>query len=182
MVASPILTERLELVPFSLVFLDALLAARPADAASEAGIAIPHGWPDEHDKRFLRLRAEQLRKDPARGEWPVRAVTLREPDRPMIGHAGFHGPPGINGLRADDALELGYTVFEEFRGRGFATEAARGLIEWARDERGIRHFIASVAPGNAPSLAIVRRLGFEHTGEVWDEEDGRELVFELVLA
>ena len=70
-------------------------------------------------------------------------------------------------------------MFEEFRGRGYATEAARALLAWACDEHGIRHFIASVAPGNAPSLAIVRRLGFVETGRQWDEEDGEELVFEL---
>jgi hypothetical protein len=35
---------------------------------------------------------------------------------------------------------------------------------------------------NAPSLAIVRRLGFVQTGEYWDDEDGLELVFELDVA
>jgi RimJ/RimL family protein N-acetyltransferase len=38
--------------------------------------------------------------------------------------------------------------------------------------------IASVSPENAPSLAVIRKLGFEQTGEQWDEEDGLELVFE----
>ena len=87
----------------------------------------------------------------------------------------------MNGPGADDAVEIGYTIFEPWRGRGYATEAARALMEWARAEHGIRRFIASVAPGNAPSLAIVRRLGFEQTGEQWDEEDGLELVWERLV-
>jgi RimJ/RimL family protein N-acetyltransferase len=99
----------------------------------------------------------------------------------MIGHAGFHGPPGVNGPGAADAVEVGYTIYEPHRGKGYATEAARALIGWARDERAIRHFIASVAPDNVPSLALVRRLGFVQTGTQWDEEDGEELVFELAL-
>jgi ribosomal-protein-alanine N-acetyltransferase len=41
--------------------------------------------------------------------------------------------------------------------------------------------IASIAPDNDPSLAIVRKLGFEQTGEQWDDEDGLELVFQLEL-
>jgi RimJ/RimL family protein N-acetyltransferase len=97
----------------------------------------------------------------------------------MIGHAGFHGQPGVNGKQDPEAVELGYTIFEPHRGRGYATEAARALMDWAATEKGIRRFIASVAPTNDPSLAIVKKLGFVHTGEQWDEEDGLELVFEL---
>lgn len=88
----------------------------------------------------------------------------------------------MNGQRRPDAVELGYTVFAQFRGRGYATEAAAGLIRWARDERGVRAILASVAPGNEPSLAIVRKLGFVQVSEQWDDEDGLELVFELASA
>jgi [ribosomal protein S5]-alanine N-acetyltransferase len=179
MVTPPIATERLELVPLSLDAMDALIAGRRSEAASIAGVGVPKGWPDNHDAGFLALRARQLRENPARAEWPVYAIALRDAGRTMIGHAGFHGPPGINSLRAEDAVEFGYTVFEPFRSRGYATETVGALLEWARDERGIRHFVLSVAPTNDPSLAIVRRFGFEQTGSQWDEEDGEELVFEL---
>ena len=37
---------------------------------------------------------------------------------------------------------------------------------------------ATVAPDNAPSLAVVDRAGFRHVGEQEDEVDGLELVFE----
>ena len=62
---------------------------------------------------------------------------------------------------------------------GLSTLLAAALLDWAQSEHEIRHFIASVAPANAPSLAIVRKLGFVQTGDQWDEEDGLELVFEL---
>ena len=175
---APIRSERLELVALSAPFLEALLAGRVADAGAVAGIAIPAGWPDDHDRRFLELRAAQMRAEPAREQW-VRAVVARQPDRPMIGHAGFHGPPGTNGPRTPGALELGYTIFPSFRGRGYATEAASALMRWAEQAHGVRHFIASAAPDNAPSLAVLRKLGFVQTGTQWDDEDGKELVFEL---
>ena len=178
MVAAQIVTERLELVPLPLTAMEPLLAGRRSEAASISGVRIPEWWPDEHDARFLKLRARQLRENPTRAEWPVYAIALRDADRTMIGHAGFHGPPGINSLRAEDAVEFGYTVFEAFRRRGYATEAAQALLGSAR-ERGIRHFVLAVAPTNEPSLAMVRRFGFEETGSQWDEEDGEELIFEL---
>ena len=168
-------------MPLSPAFLEALLAHRLDDAGALAGTVVPAGWPDDHDRRFLELRAAQMHDEPARQQW-VRAVVLRQPDRPMVGHAGFHGPPGTNGARKPGALELGYTIFEPFRGRGYATEAATALMAWARAAHGVRHFIASVSPDNAPSLAVVRKLGFVETGRQWDEEDGEELVFELPIA
>jgi RimJ/RimL family protein N-acetyltransferase len=75
-------------------------------------------------------------------------------------------------------LEVGYRIFPEHRRRGYATEAVRALLDWARAQ-GIDRFIASVGPKNAPSLALVRQLGFREVGCHWDDEDGEELEFEL---
>jgi [ribosomal protein S5]-alanine N-acetyltransferase len=169
-------TERLDLVLLTPV-LDDLVEGRRDRAAAAIGAAIPAWWPDEHDLGFLRFRRDQAAREPSAGEWLVRAVVLRK-TREMIGHAGFHGPPGVNALKDERAVELGYTVFPEQRGRGYATETVEGLIRWA-DEHGIRAFVASVGPDNEPSLAIVRKLDFTHVGEHWDEEDGRELEFRL---
>jgi RimJ/RimL family protein N-acetyltransferase len=172
----PIRTERLQLVPLSPRFLDALLAGRREDAESALGLAVPGDWPDEHDRRFLDLRRNQVQADPAREEWLPFAIAL---DERMIGHIGFHGPPGVNGPKKPHALEVGYTVFEPWRRRGYATEAVVGVLDWAQAKHGVRHFVASVSPQNEPSLAIVHRLGFRKTGTQWDDEDGEELVFEL---
>jgi RimJ/RimL family protein N-acetyltransferase len=96
----------------------------------------------------------------------------------MAGHIGFHGPPGVNARREPDAVELGYTVFPEHRRNGFATEAVRGLLEYAH-AHGIHRFVASVGPENEPSLRLVHGLGFVEVGRHWDEEDGDELELEL---
>jgi [ribosomal protein S5]-alanine N-acetyltransferase len=173
-----IVSDRLELILLSPQAIEAILEGRRADAERELDASIPAGWPNEHDAGFLRYRQRQLERTPQAEPWLVRAVILREPARRMIGHAGFHGQPGVNGKQDPEAVELGYTIFEQHRGHGYATEAAQALMDWAEAEKGIHRFIASVAPTNDPSLAIVKKLGFVQTGEQWDEEDGLELVFE----
>jgi RimJ/RimL family protein N-acetyltransferase len=70
-------------------------------------------------------------------------------------------------------------VLPPYRRRGYALEAARGLMDWAGREHGVRLFRLSIAPDNAPSLAMTAQMGFHRTGEQMDEEDGLELVFEL---
>jgi len=49
-------------------------------------------------------------------------------------------------------------------------------------ERGARVLRASVAPQNAPSLALVQGAGFVHVGVEMDEIDGLELVYERPAA
>jgi [ribosomal protein S5]-alanine N-acetyltransferase len=166
-------TERLELVWLSPQLVEAILDARH----DELGFTVPDGWPDAHDRRFLAYRLRQMGSDEALGRWLVRGIVLPETGE-LIGHVGFHGPPGINSLKSPDAVEVGYTIFPKHRRQGYATEAVVGLLDWARAE-GIHRFVASVGPGNEPSLAIVRRLGFVEVGRHWDDEDGEELEFEL---
>ena len=97
----------------------------------------------------------------------------------MIGHAGFHGPPGVNSTQDPEAVEYGYKIFPSYRGRGFATEAAVMLMDLAEERAGTRRFVLAIGPHNQPSLAIAQKLGFRRSGERMDEEDGLELVFEL---
>lgn len=179
MIVEAIRSERLELVWLSPQLIEALIERRRDEAEQIGGFAVPAGWPDEHDARFLALRLRQTNKDPSRGPWYVRAIVLPAEDRPMIGHVGFHGPPGVNSRRDPLAVEIGYTVFPDHRRRGYATEAVQALLAHAQAQ-GVRRFVASVGPENEPSLAIVRRLGFVEVGRHRDDEDGEELEFELV--
>jgi ribosomal-protein-alanine N-acetyltransferase len=177
-----IASERLELVSMSPAFIASVLDEEREEAESLAGLKLPEDWPDAHDRRFLAFRLRQMREQPELEPWFVYGVVLPDSERPLIGHAGFHGPPGTNAVKAADAIEVGYTIFEPYRQRGYATEVVRALIDWASREHAIRHFVASIAPGNEPSLALVRRLGFDQTGRHWDEEDGEELEFELRIS
>jgi RimJ/RimL family protein N-acetyltransferase len=167
--------DRLDLVPLSLAFLDAVLSGRRADAETIAALKLPEGWPDERDRRLLRLRRDQIGQAPGYQQWLIRAIVLAGDGRTMVGHIGFHGPPQIVGR-----AELGYSVVADQRRRGYAIEAARTLMDWAAREHDIRRFFVSIAPDNAASLAMAAKLGFARVGEQIDEEDGLEYVFELV--
>ena len=157
--------------------IEALLARDVAKASELLDAGVPEDLLAGQEG-FARLRLEQMQRDPSLQEWLVRAVVLRD-SREVAGHAGFHGMAGKNSKCDPSAVEIGYTILPPYRGRGLATEAAQALMTWARAEHGIPRFILSISPDNDPSLAIARKLGFVQTGEVWDDEDGIELVFEL---
>lgn len=173
-----VLTPRLVLRTMSAAFLEAAFDDDLPAAEALIGLRVPEEWFAE--KHLMQLRLEDLARDPAYLDWSLRAVGLRS-TREMVGYVGFHtrpNPPYLQPLVAD-AVELGYTVFEPCRARGFATEAVIGLIGWAHRTAGIDNFVVSIAPDNEPSRAIAARLGFRRVGEHTDEFDGFEEVFLL---
>lgn len=157
-------------------FLASVLQGRREEAAALLEVELPDEFPSKHDRGFLELRLRQMREDERFLTWCPSAVVL---DGLMIGHAGYHGPPGTNSTQNPEAVEYGYQIFPDHRGRGYATQAATMLMDLAEERAGIRHFVLAVSPENEPSLAIVRKLGFVRTGEQIDEEDGLEHIFEL---
>ncbi len=156
-------------------FIEAVLEGRQAAAETMESLKLPPRWGGEkREDRLLRRRLEQMRQDPSLRPWLLRAMVTRTPDRTMIGFINFHGRPDRR-----NAAELGYTVMPEFRRRGHATEAVKGMMDWAVREHGVTLFIVSISPDNAPSLAMAGKLGFLQVGTQMDEEDGLELVLEL---
>lgn len=174
MLVPSILSQRLDLVSLSPEIIEALLSGRRENAEALLGCTIAAEWPRDVE-RVLRRRLEQMRQDASVQSWLLRAMVLREAGRLVIGHINFHGRPDGRGT-----VEVGYSVLPAYRRQGYAGEAVIALFTWAFREHGINHFAASVRPDNEPSLALVRKLGFRQTGRQWDEEDGEELVFELL--
>jgi RimJ/RimL family protein N-acetyltransferase len=69
------------------------------------------------------------------------------------------GVVGLFGLSRADGPRLGYWVVHERRGRGFATEAARLLVEWALAQAAFERLFIDVEPGNVASARVAERLG-----------------------
>lgn len=169
---SAIRTERLRLEPLRADAIEAFLAGEVDLAEQLQGVRLPAELATE--RFFLDLQLGRMRGRPDGAEWCARLM-IRTGDGVVVGHCGFHGPPDDPDV---GRAEIGYTVLDPYRGQGYATEAARALVEWALDGRSPVVF-ASVSPGNAASLGVVSRLGFERTGSQVDEIDGEEWVFQL---
>lgn len=172
---APISTPRLELVPLTAPFLEACLVGDRPAAEAVLGAALPDDW--QAELPILRFFLGRVTADAATLPWLARAIVLRE-GQLAVGHCGFHGPPGMPHLEpyAPGGVEMGYTVFPAFRRHGYASEAVRGLMGWAAG-RSVPSFVLSIAPANAPSQAIARRLGFVRVGSHEDPEDGLEEIF-----
>ncbi|HTN97839.1 MAG TPA: GNAT family N-acetyltransferase, partial [Nordella sp.] len=96
-----------------------------------------------------------------------------------VGYVNFHGCPARHDMaEREDCAEFGYTIFAKYRRQGYVEETVHALMDWAK-ERGARHFIFSIAPGNAASQGLAAKLGARKIGVQIDEEDGPEDVLLL---
>lgn len=163
----------IELAILSASVLEALVAGS-IDRASEAfGRTLPdylieYNW-------LWSFRLAQVTEDPATNPWLVRVV-IDSDTREIVGHAGFHGPPDENGM-----VEIGYTIAENYRRRGYARATAAALIEYAAADPTVTTVRASIRPDNVASLATISPFGFTQVGEQMDEIDGLELIFEMTV-
>ncbi len=99
---------------------------------------------------------------------PTRLV-VHAADGTLIGETGFDGPPDGSGT-----VEVGYSIVPNYRGRGFASEATRVLIERAFERSGIRRITAKCLNDNVASLKKLEKLGMRHVSSA-----GETLRFEL---
>jgi RimJ/RimL family protein N-acetyltransferase len=84
-----------------------------------------------------------------------------------IGAAGFKGPPDAAGM-----VEIAYGVAPSFEGQGYATEAAAGLVAFARETPRVELIRAHTLPVANASTRVLAKCGFRHVGEVIDPNDG----------
>ena len=73
-------------------------------------------------------------------------------------------PVGICGLVKRDSLpgvDIGYAFLPAFRGKGYAFEAATGVVRHARDVLGLRRLYAITSTDNAVSIRVLEKLGMK---------------------
>jgi ribosomal-protein-alanine N-acetyltransferase len=78
--------------------------------------------------------------------------------------------------------DLGYALLPAWRGGGYVFEAARAVLDEARDRLGLESANAIVSPGNAASIHLLEKLGMRRQGPVrMPGDDDDILLFSVAL-
>ncbi|MFJ4831595.1 GNAT family N-acetyltransferase [Streptomyces sp. NPDC088747] len=160
--AEAISTARLDLLPLRVEH-----AREMAEVLSDPALhAFTGGAPADADA--LRTRYERLvggSPDPAVTWWNW--VLGHREDECLVGT--------VQATVAQDVVEIAWVVGTPWQGRGFAGEAARGLVEWLGRRPRLRTVIAHVHPGHLASAAVARTAGLTATDRFEDGEVRWEL-------
>jgi len=160
-------TPRLRLVPCTPEHLVGLIQ-------HPAGFAELTGFPAAEGLRNFFASGEvspewlaQLEKSSGPDPWRYGFFVLERESGTAIGTAGFKGPP-----EETDMVEIAYGIVPAFEGRGYASEAAGALVEFARASGEVRLVRAHTLPERNASARVLEKCGFRLVGEVVDPEDG----------
>jgi RimJ/RimL family protein N-acetyltransferase len=165
-------TERLVIRPFRPKDIEAFVGYR-----SNPEVARYQSW-----DMFGRSQAESFVAHMATlhpgvpGQWFQFAVADRSTDE-LLGDTAVC-------VDAEDPTraELGFTFAAASQGKGYATEAVRATIEYAFERLGVEVVVAVTDARNAPSMALLDRIGMTHVSTEHVEFKGEwcdELTYEL---
>ena len=141
-----------------------------ANTASPVPLSAYFAGPDW--RGVWQRRSRQVEEDPASAAW-VTGVIWDEQQHLAVGRAGYHGPPDAAGM-----VEIGYAVDPAYRRRGYARAALEALLQRATDEPQVHTVRVTISPDNQASYELASGYGFTEVGEQWDDEDGREIIYE----
>ena len=157
-------TDNLHLIPCELVHLEAILRDKRA-LAEILQVTVPDGWP--HFPEAFPYLYEIYKSDPSPTGWPS-YFFIHPKEEALVGSGGFKNTPDDSGV-----VEIGYEIAAEYMNRGFATEAARGMIDYAFSHEQVKAVIAhTLAEANA-SNKVLQKVGMTFAGEVEDPQDGK---------
>ena len=143
------------------------LVLRPVTAGDHAAL-LAH-WTQPDVRRFLfdgaALSAAEVAEtiEESIGDFAARGfgvwlIELGSVAGPVSTAAGLVGTAGLRPLEGS-GLEIFYSLAPGAWGHGYATEAARAVVEYGLGPLGLPEVLAEVDEGNAASVAVVKRLG-----------------------
>ena len=160
-------TPRLRIRPFALDDLDAVHRLLDVELGSEGALT------RDERQRWLQWTILSYRElaqlhQPPYGD---RAIVLKRTEK-LIGACGYapvlDAFGQIPALRRGDAERTGltspevglyYALSPAHRGHGYATEAARALVDHAFDRLRLARLVATTTHDNGGSIGVMRRLG-----------------------
>ena len=134
-------------------------AAADLSAGGTGGFEWIEGGPFEGTRDAASMIMKAYEAGVHRPEWGL-FVLVRTEDGRAVGGMGYHGCPDEEGR-----AEVGYDLTQAARGKGYATEALRGLARWALAHDDVKSLFATVDRTNAPSQGVLSRAGFSRVSE-----------------
>jgi RimJ/RimL family protein N-acetyltransferase len=154
--AQPFSTSRLDVLPLRVEHAEEMAEVLGDPVLHEFIGGAPHS-PEALRARYARLAAGS--PDPA-VSWCNWVLRVRQ-GQALVGT--------VQATVVEGGAEIAWVVGSGWQGRGFASEAAVGLVEWL-EQQGVREVVAHIHPDHHASAAVATAAGLTATTEHQDGE------------
>lgn len=153
-------TERLTLRPFTMDDAPAVQTLASAYEIALNTLSISHPYPEGAAAEWLATHDDDFAQN--------RIIHFGLDDGEVVGAMGLI-------LKGDAIGEIGYWIGVPFWGRGYASEAAREVMRYGFEERGLVRIYAAHFGRNAASGRVLQKARMQYEGTLrrhlkkWDE-------------
>ncbi len=164
-----LVTERLVLRPLREDDADAVQVLAGDYAIADTTLSIPHPYEDGMAERWIAAHSSQFEL----GTHAVFAIELAADQRVV-------GAISLTLERNFSKAELGYWVGKPFWNHGYATEAARRIVEYGFHNLGLNRISSRHLVRNPASGKVMQKIGMRHEGTLredtvkWDQFEDLE--------
>jgi len=157
-------TSRLILIPWTLELVDAFIENDQAAAERALDVRFPDPFgPPPETGDVLQFFRDSIEHDASNGAFVVHMI-VRKDDRMAVGNIGLVAPD-----EAGRAM-YGYSVYPEFEGNGYASEAAKAMVEFGLSLDSVSTVYATIPVGHTASEIVSSRAGLTLTPHQIEDE------------
>lgn len=128
---------------------------QPFSLINQDPIVMKH-FPNTLDLKQTQALVERIEKHFSEHGYGLYACILKETQQ-CIGFVGLNQPSFDAPFMP--AVEIGWRLAFDCHGKGYATEAARQILNFAFTELGLDEVISFTVPANKPSIRVMEKIG-----------------------
>lgn len=168
-------TQRLTLRPADISYLHSTHAYAGDPQNTKFMMFLPYADEEETAEFLKDAELQWVMKNPERYEFVI-----------LLGNTHIGGIT-LYMMEDRSEAELGWILHRDYLRKGYATEAARAVMEFARDKLGVQKIFAGCDSENVASYKLMEKLGMSHvsTGVRQNRSMGDvervELVYEIKM-
>jgi ribosomal-protein-alanine N-acetyltransferase len=150
-----IVTERLKLIPLNLENLSGVKRGKQHIVEDNEHIRLMNPVTYDDVLRAMDVKIAMMERVSVKDHpWLTYWLVVIPDDHISVGMVGFKGLPDKTG-----EVEIGYGIDPAFRERGYATEAAKALVEWALNDPRCSVIMADANKDNYASIRVLEKIG-----------------------
>ena len=155
-------TARLVLRPLERSHLDSMLSLISAREVAATTLRIPHPYTREDAEQYFKAMEAEIGK----GNMLRLSVFIAASGEGDEGgeYGEYCGSMGLHIERDHERAEIGYWIGVPYWGRGYASEAARAVVDYGFRELGLNRVYATVFAGNTASRRVAEKAGMRYEG------------------